>query len=150
MRYLLTFFILIFPLQSRTNDNYSSVTNIRATSDHSKEPPSKDSSESPSNSTDHSHDKNNRNEKQEDFSNANSSDKNRLEYSSTADKNFTSNGPEQSVANNDKSRPEFSGGEKGVHVSINRRIEMPPDFLFPEDETPPSDLLGRGTASLEG
>lgn len=37
------------------------------------------------------------------------------------------------------------GPEKGVHVSINRRIEMPPDFLFPENETPPSDLLGRGS-----
>ncbi|XP_040567666.1 apoptosis-stimulating of p53 protein 1 isoform X2 [Lepeophtheirus salmonis] len=29
-----------------------------------------------------------------------------------------------------------------VHISINRRIEMPPAFHFPEDQTPPSDLLG--------
>lgn len=42
------------------------------------------------------------------------------------------------------------GPEKGVHVSINRRIEMPPDFLFPENETPPSDLLGRATETMQG
>ena len=29
-----------------------------------------------------------------------------------------------------------------VHVSINRRIEMPPAFHFPEDQIPPSDLVG--------
>ena len=29
-----------------------------------------------------------------------------------------------------------------VHISINRRIEMPPAFHFPEDGTPPSDLVG--------
>lgn len=29
----------------------------------------------------------------------------------------------------------------GVHVSINRRIEMPPAFLFPENESPPKDLI---------
>lgn len=29
-----------------------------------------------------------------------------------------------------------------VHISINRRIEMPPAFHFPEDQTPPSDLVG--------
>ncbi len=34
------------------------------------------------------------------------------------------------------------GGNHNVHVSINRRIEMPPAFHFPEDQTPPSDLLG--------
>lgn len=45
-----------------------------------------------------------------------------------------------------KSDPD--GGEK-VHVSINRRIEMPPDFMFPEDETPPSDLLGRRVEEIE-
>ncbi|XP_059086191.1 apoptosis-stimulating of p53 protein 2-like isoform X2 [Tigriopus californicus] len=28
-----------------------------------------------------------------------------------------------------------------VHISINRRIEMPPAFHFPEDQTPPSDLI---------
>ena len=28
-----------------------------------------------------------------------------------------------------------------VHISINRRIEMPPAFHFPEDQTPPSDLV---------
>ncbi|XP_069178677.1 apoptosis-stimulating of p53 protein 2 isoform X2 [Procambarus clarkii] len=39
-------------------------------------------------------------------------------------------------------------GEK-IHVSINRRIEMPPDFMFPEDETPPSDLLGRCVDEIE-
>jgi len=31
-----------------------------------------------------------------------------------------------------------------VHVSINRRIEMPPAFHFPEDEAPPSDLVSGG------
>jgi len=28
-----------------------------------------------------------------------------------------------------------------VHISINRRIEMPPAFHFPENQPPPSDLL---------
>lgn len=32
-----------------------------------------------------------------------------------------------------------------VHISINRRIEMPPAFHFPEDQTPPSDLVGHVT-----
>jgi len=35
-----------------------------------------------------------------------------------------------------------SDGQQNVHVSINRRIEMPPAFHFPEDEAPPSDLVG--------
>ena len=30
---------------------------------------------------------------------------------------------------------------QAVHVSINRRIEMPPAFHFPEGEAPPSDLV---------
>ena len=30
---------------------------------------------------------------------------------------------------------------QAVHVSMNRRIEMPPAFHFPEDEAPPSDLV---------
>ena len=39
------------------------------------------------------------------------------------------------------------GGDKGgynhnVHISINRRIQMPPAFHFPEDQAPPSDLMG--------
>ena len=29
-----------------------------------------------------------------------------------------------------------------VHISINRRIQMPPAFHFPEDQAPPSDLMG--------
>lgn len=33
-----------------------------------------------------------------------------------------------------------------VHISINRRIEMPPAFHFPEDQTPPSDLVGHGSS----
>ncbi len=33
---------------------------------------------------------------------------------------------------------------QNVHVSINRRIEMPPAFHFPEDEAPPSDLVSGG------
>jgi len=34
--------------------------------------------------------------------------------------------------------------QQNVHVSINRRIEMPPAFHFPEDEAPPSDLVAGG------
>merc|ERR1719336_3053041 len=30
---------------------------------------------------------------------------------------------------------------QGVHISMNRRFEMPPAFHFPEDEAPPSDLI---------
>lgn len=37
-----------------------------------------------------------------------------------------------------------------VHISINRRIEMPPAFHFPEDQTPPSDLLGGDHSSSGG
>ena len=49
---------------------------------------------------------------------------------------------------NNNSKNESETGEK-VHVSINRRIEMPPDFMFPEDETPPSDLLGQKVEEIE-
>jgi len=35
---------------------------------------------------------------------------------------------------------------QNVHVSINRRIEMPPAFHFPEDEAPPSDLVSGGAS----
>ena len=45
---------------------------------------------------------------------------------------------------------EPGGGDKGaynhnVHISINRRIQMPPSaaFHFPEDQTPPSDLIAK-------
>ena len=35
-----------------------------------------------------------------------------------------------------------------VHISINRRIQMPPSaaFHFPEDQTPPSDLIAKDVA----
>ena len=47
---------------------------------------------------------------------------------------------------------EPGGGDKGaynhnVHISINRRIQMPPAFHFPEDQAPPSDLIAAGGAS---
>ena len=32
-------------------------------------------------------------------------------------------------------------GTKNGQSGVNRRIEMPPAFHFPEDQTPPSDLL---------
>ncbi|XP_063851388.1 apoptosis-stimulating of p53 protein 2-like isoform X3 [Scylla paramamosain] len=56
----------------------------------------------------------------------------------------TSNKPKSTTTNNNN----VDGSEK-IHVSINRRIEMPPDFMFPEDETPPSDLLGRRVEEME-
>ena len=31
--------------------------------------------------------------------------------------------------------------QQNVHISMNRRFEMPPAFHFPEDEAPPSDLI---------
>lgn len=34
-----------------------------------------------------------------------------------------------------------------VHISINRRIGLPPSFFFPENQTPPSDLNGDISAS---
>ncbi|XP_068085698.1 apoptosis-stimulating of p53 protein 1 [Anabrus simplex] len=37
-----------------------------------------------------------------------------------------------------------------VHVSINRRIEMPPAFLFPETEAPPADLISSSSSSEPG
>lgn len=40
-----------------------------------------------------------------------------------------------------------NNGNSGVHVSINRRIEMPPAFLFPETEAPPADLISSSSAS---
>jgi len=33
------------------------------------------------------------------------------------------------------------GSLQSVHMSVNRRIEMPPSYHFPEDEAPPSDLI---------
>ena len=46
-------------------------------------------------------------------------------------------------AADNSSKQRFTNANHNVHISINRRIEMPPAFLFPEDQTPPSDLLGR-------
>jgi hypothetical protein len=38
-----------------------------------------------------------------------------------------------------------------VHFSINRRIEMPPEAMFPENVAPPSDLVhGSASASSAG
>jgi len=34
-----------------------------------------------------------------------------------------------------------SDSAQSVHISMNRRFEMPPAFHFPEDEAPPSDLI---------
>ena len=55
--------------------------------------------------------------------------------------------------------PEGVAGDKGngltvrppgpnVHISINRRIEMPSEMHFPEDQTPPLDLLGQGSLGM--
>ena len=41
-------------------------------------------------------------------------------------------------------------GNNFVSISINRRIEMPPAFHFPEDQTPPSDLLGQAGGAAAG
>jgi len=57
------------------------------------------------------------------------------------------------------SNPEEAGMDKGsgltvrppgpnVHISINRRIEMPSEMHFPEDQTPPLDLLGQGNGVM--
>ncbi|KAK7865306.1 hypothetical protein R5R35_007391 [Gryllus longicercus] len=42
------------------------------------------------------------------------------------------------------------GSSNGVHVSINRRIEMPPAFLFPETEAPPADLVSSTESASPG
>ena len=36
-----------------------------------------------------------------------------------------------------------------IHVTYSRRIEMPPDFMFPEGEAPPSDLINRRRLSAQ-
>ena len=57
------------------------------------------------------------------------------------------------------SNPEEAGIDKGngltvrppgpnVHISINRRIEMPSEMHFPEDQTPPLDLLGQTNVAM--
>ena len=53
--------------------------------------------------------------------------------------------------NNDKEQDQSDGFiDQNVHVSLNRRIEMPPDFMFPECEAPPSDLInGPSTGEVE-
>ncbi|GFV19108.1 apoptosis-stimulating of p53 protein 1 [Trichonephila clavipes] len=35
-----------------------------------------------------------------------------------------------------------------VHISLNRRIGMPPAFYFPENQTPPSDLNGTDPSAI--
>ena len=62
--------------------------------------------------------------------------------------------PEEGTSvDDDMPSPNTSGSEEdnkgsmsaynhNVHISINRRIQMPPAFHFPEDQTPPSDLIG--------
>ncbi|XP_042881052.1 apoptosis-stimulating of p53 protein 2-like isoform X2 [Penaeus japonicus] len=62
--------------------------------------------------------------------------------------NVLNNNNNNSSSSSGGAKSESDGGEK-VHVSINSRIEMPPDFMFPEDETPPSDLLGRRVEEIE-
>ena len=41
--------------------------------------------------------------------------------------------------------PKLKSVNSNVSVSINRRIEMPPAFLFPETEAPPADLVSSST-----
>ena len=41
--------------------------------------------------------------------------------------------------------PKLKSVNSNVSVSINRRIEMPPAFLFPETEAPPADLVPSST-----
>ncbi|XP_022251082.1 apoptosis-stimulating of p53 protein 1-like isoform X2 [Limulus polyphemus] len=44
---------------------------------------------------------------------------------------------------NEKISPSVANqNSQNVHISINRRIEMPPAFLFPENVPPPADLSG--------
>ncbi|ODN04324.1 Apoptosis-stimulating of p53 protein 1, partial [Orchesella cincta] len=43
-----------------------------------------------------------------------------------------------------------SNSNSTVRVSINRRIEMPPAFLFPESDPPPSDLVPEHQQSSTG
>ena len=61
------------------------------------------------------------------------------------DENFTVNNPEEK-GNGLTVRPPGPN----VHISINRRIEMPSEMHFPEDQTPPLDLLGQGNQGLGG
>ncbi|KAK4292194.1 hypothetical protein Pmani_035020 [Petrolisthes manimaculis] len=77
--------------------------------------------------------------------NESTEDNARLKAPPTLNNNNSNN---NNINNNNNNSLEGGGGEK-VHVSINRRIEMPPDFMFPEDETPPSDLLGRHISEIE-
>ncbi|PSN31774.1 hypothetical protein C0J52_26138 [Blattella germanica] len=42
--------------------------------------------------------------------------------------------------------PKLKSVSSNVSVSINRRIEMPPAFLFPETEAPPADLVSSSTS----
>lgn len=43
-----------------------------------------------------------------------------------------------------------SSNVHGVHITLNRRIEMPPAFLFPEGQTPPADLNPVPSQETEG
>ncbi len=42
----------------------------------------------------------------------------------------------------DSSSSDTSSAENNYFVSTNRRIELPPAYLFPESVTPPRDLVG--------
>ena len=50
--------------------------------------------------------------------------------------------PSAGEDNEDQDKNNLMVRPPNVHISINRRIEMPPAFHFPEDQTPPSDLVG--------
>lgn len=45
----------------------------------------------------------------------------------------------------DSSSSDTSSAENNYFVSSNRRIELPPAYLFPESDTPPRDLVASNT-----
>ena len=54
--------------------------------------------------------------------------------------NESRNSPQNRLPSNGIST--HNSESNNVHISINRRIGLPPAFFFPENQTPPSDLNG--------
>lgn len=86
-------------------------------------------------------DNGNNNNHNNNFSNSSSNNSNSLQNSINISKNNNNNDNIINKNNLSESNNGINNNNNNIHVSINRRIEMPPAFMFPENEEPPADLI---------
>ena len=70
------------------------------------------------------------------------------EEGTSVDDDGASQSSSQNESNNEGGQRDASHQQTSLaHQRSNRRIEMPPAFHFPEDQTPPSDLLASSVSA---